>query len=125
MLRPAPAATPIENANAEWVEVIADLSSDLANWRLQHLRGLWRPEVPPLERKLPDHVFEHRHTDTWLGRDSHGPVLLDGEGLADDLGLKVARRGRDVARQAEVWQRREVHVVRPADAHFEHAAAPH
>ena len=45
MIRPAVAETPIEDANAEWVEVIADLSSDLANWRLQHLRGLWRPDV--------------------------------------------------------------------------------
>ncbi|OLC20816.1 MAG: hypothetical protein AUH33_02980 [Chloroflexi bacterium 13_1_40CM_68_21] len=45
MVRPAPAALPIEDANAEWVEVITELSSDLANWRLQHLRGLWRPDV--------------------------------------------------------------------------------
>jgi len=44
-IRPAPAATVLEGANAEWVEVQIDLSSDLANWRLQHLRGLWRPEV--------------------------------------------------------------------------------
>jgi hypothetical protein len=45
MIRPAVAETPVADANAEWVEVIADLSSDLANWRLQHLRGLWRPDV--------------------------------------------------------------------------------
>ena len=45
MVRPAPAATTLENANAEWVEVVVDISSDLANWRLQHLRGLWRPDV--------------------------------------------------------------------------------
>jgi hypothetical protein len=45
MVRPAPANTPIEDANVEWVEVVADLGSDLANWRLQHLRGLWRPDV--------------------------------------------------------------------------------
>src|SRR5438309_10251687 len=44
-IHPGSAATPVEDANAEWVEIIADLSSDLANWRLQHLRGLWRPEV--------------------------------------------------------------------------------
>ena len=50
MIRPALASTPVEDANAEWVEVIADLSSDLANWRLQHLRGLWRPDVAkPIE----------------------------------------------------------------------------
>src|SRR2546422_8012552 len=45
MIRPAVAETPVEDANAEWVEVIDDLSSDLANWRLQHLRGLWRLDV--------------------------------------------------------------------------------
>jgi hypothetical protein len=45
MIHPASAATSIEDANSEWVEIIADLSSDFANWRLQHLRGLWKPEV--------------------------------------------------------------------------------
>jgi hypothetical protein len=45
MIRPAVATTPIEDANAEWVEIIADLSSDFANWRLQHLRGLWKADV--------------------------------------------------------------------------------
>ena len=45
MIRPAPDGTPIEDANAEWVEIIADLSSDFANWRLQHLRALWKPDV--------------------------------------------------------------------------------
>src|SRR5438045_4343450 len=45
MIHPATADTKVEDANEEWVEIIADLSSDLANWRLQHLRGLWRPEV--------------------------------------------------------------------------------
>jgi len=50
VIRPALAATPIEDANAEWVEIMADLSSDFANWRLQHLRGLWKPEVAkPIE----------------------------------------------------------------------------
>ena len=44
-VRPAPAGTTLENANAEWVEVVVDVSSDLANWRLQHLRGLWRADV--------------------------------------------------------------------------------
>src|SRR5437899_2566088 len=44
-IHPGSAATPVEDANAEWVEIIADLSSDFANWRLQHLRGLWKPEV--------------------------------------------------------------------------------
>src|SRR6266550_554295 len=45
MIHPATADTTVEDANAEWVEIIADLSSDFANWRLQHLRGLWKPEV--------------------------------------------------------------------------------
>ena len=44
-IRPAPAATSVEDANAEWIEVQALLDSDLANWRLQHLRALWRDEV--------------------------------------------------------------------------------
>jgi hypothetical protein len=44
-IRPAPSGTKLDDANAEWVEVIVDVSSDLANWRLQHLRGLWRPDM--------------------------------------------------------------------------------
>ena len=45
MVRPAPLATGVDDANLEWVEVIVDLGSDLANWRLEHLRAMWRPEV--------------------------------------------------------------------------------
>jgi hypothetical protein len=45
-IRAASATTAIEDANAEWIEVQAMLDSDLANWRLQHLRALWREEVP-------------------------------------------------------------------------------
>ena len=45
MVRPAAAGTGLDDANVEWVEVIVDISSDLANWRLQHLRGLWRAET--------------------------------------------------------------------------------
>jgi hypothetical protein len=41
----APAGTRIEDANTEWVEVLVALDSDLANWRLQHLRALWREEL--------------------------------------------------------------------------------
>jgi hypothetical protein len=41
----APADTSIEDANAEWIEIQTMLDSDLANWRLQHLRALWRNEV--------------------------------------------------------------------------------
>ena len=44
-IHPAPAATSAEAANAEWIEVQVSLDSDLANWRLQHLRALWREEV--------------------------------------------------------------------------------
>lgn len=49
-LRPAPPATPPANANAEWVEVRVELDSDLANWRVAHLRALWKEEVAkPIE----------------------------------------------------------------------------
>src|SRR5439155_1302466 len=117
MIRPAVAETPIEDANAEWVEVIADLSSDLANWRLQHLRGLWRlrppapggvarplarPELLALEGELADQVFEHGHADAWLGRNAHRAVWIHGERLTDDLCPEVARRRGDVAGQAEI-----------------------
>jgi hypothetical protein len=44
-IRPAPGTTSAEDANGEWIEVQALLDSDLANWRLQHLRALWRDEV--------------------------------------------------------------------------------
>jgi len=44
-VRPAPPGLSLEDANAEWIEVAANLDSDLANWRLQHLRALWRDEV--------------------------------------------------------------------------------
>lgn len=44
-IRPAPPGTPLDDANTEWVEIRVELNSDLANWRLQHLRALWKPEV--------------------------------------------------------------------------------
>ncbi|MEP6694684.1 MAG: hypothetical protein ABJB39_08575 [Chloroflexota bacterium] len=44
-IRPTPAGTNELGANAEWIEVQVTLDSDLANWRLQHLRALWREEV--------------------------------------------------------------------------------
>ncbi len=44
-IRPARVGTSLEDANVEWVEVQASLDSDLANWRLQHLRASWRDEV--------------------------------------------------------------------------------
>ena len=42
----------------------------------------------------------------------------------DDVALPVARARAQIARKAEVRQRRERHVVRAADAALEHAAAP-
>jgi len=44
-IHPAPEATSIDDANAEWIEIAVSLDSDLANWRLQHMRALWRDEV--------------------------------------------------------------------------------
>jgi hypothetical protein len=44
-IHPAPDGTRAEDANAEWIEVMVQLDSDLANWRLQHLRALWREEM--------------------------------------------------------------------------------
>lgn len=44
-IRPAAPGTPAEQANGEWVEILVNLDSDLANWRLQHLRALWRKET--------------------------------------------------------------------------------
>ena len=49
-IRPAPAGADLAGANAEWVELRVELSSDLANWRVAHVRGLWREEVArPIE----------------------------------------------------------------------------
>lgn len=44
-IHPAPEGTTLENANAEWIEVVVQISSDLANWRVQHLEALWREEM--------------------------------------------------------------------------------
>jgi hypothetical protein len=44
-IHPAPPSTSLEDANAEWIEVQVQLDSDLANWRLQHLRALWRDSI--------------------------------------------------------------------------------
>lgn len=44
-IRPAAQDTPLDDANAEWVEIRVGLNSDLANWRLQHLRALWKADV--------------------------------------------------------------------------------
>lgn len=44
-IKVAPAGTPVEDANLEWVEVAVVLDSDLANWRLQHIRPLWKADI--------------------------------------------------------------------------------
>jgi hypothetical protein len=44
-LKVAPPGTALDDANVEWVEIAVELDSDLANWRLQHLRPLWKPEI--------------------------------------------------------------------------------
>jgi len=49
-IRSAPPGTSHDDANAEWVEVRVELNSDLANWRVAHVRALWREEVArPIE----------------------------------------------------------------------------
>ena len=44
-IHPAPASTSGDDANAEWIEVQVQVDSDMANWRLQHLRAMWREEL--------------------------------------------------------------------------------
>ena len=44
-IRPAPADTPPEHANREWIEVIVSEDGDLANWRVMHLRPRWVEDV--------------------------------------------------------------------------------
>jgi hypothetical protein len=40
----------VDDANLEWVEIAVQLDSDLANWRVQHLRPLWKVEIArPIE----------------------------------------------------------------------------
>lgn len=46
----APPGTGLDDANLEWVEIAVELDSDLANWRVQHLRPLWKLEIAkPIE----------------------------------------------------------------------------
>lgn len=45
MVKSAPDGTSLDDANVEWVEIRVELNADLANWRLQHLRGLWKEET--------------------------------------------------------------------------------
>ncbi|HEX9495688.1 MAG TPA: hypothetical protein VGA38_08005 [Candidatus Limnocylindria bacterium] len=49
-LKVAPDKTSIDDANLEWVEIAVNLDSDMANWRVQHLRPLWKREIAkPIE----------------------------------------------------------------------------
>jgi hypothetical protein len=49
-IKVAPAGTARDDANLEWVEISVELDSDLANWRVQHLKPLWKVEVAkPIE----------------------------------------------------------------------------
>src|SRR5437879_2455803 len=49
-IKVAPPGTTLDDANLEWVELAVDIDSDLANWRLQHLRPLWNASIAkPIE----------------------------------------------------------------------------
>lgn len=49
-VRPCAPGTSLDDANLEWVEIAVELDSDLANWRVQHLRPLWKVEIAkPIE----------------------------------------------------------------------------
>jgi len=49
-LKVAPAGTGLDDTNLEWVEIAITLDSDIANWRVQHLRPLWKVEIArPIE----------------------------------------------------------------------------
>src|SRR5260221_10205219 len=40
----------LDDANGEWVEIAVTLDGDLANWRVQQVRPLWKVEIPrPIE----------------------------------------------------------------------------
>jgi hypothetical protein len=92
-IRGAAADTAVEDANAEWIEVQATLDSDLANWRLQHLRALWREEVTrPVE-------WEWVYTGSRVRAAMHP--------LADDLvgGRKHVYVAGPVAAARLLWRR--------------------
>ena len=51
-VKPGAGGISLDDANLEWVEVAVQLDSDLANWRVQHLRPLWKVEIAkPIEWK--------------------------------------------------------------------------
>ena len=141
-IRPAPEGTTIEDANAEWIEVVVNLDSDLANWRLQHLRALWREEMAkPVEWEWlytwgsPSFVREGEiyriHSGSRVRAASHP--------LPDDLagGRKHVYAAGPVAAARLVWMRGDYArlvdafgtvidevVVWPAPKPAENAAAP-
>jgi hypothetical protein len=106
----APAGTSLDDANAEWIEVLVALDSDLANWRLQHLRALWREEIAkPVEWEwvytwgLPSFVREGEvyriHSGSRIRAASHP--------LSDDLapGRKHVYSAGPIAAARLLWQR--------------------
>jgi hypothetical protein len=49
-IKAAAEGTKLDDANLEWVEIAVVLNSDLANWRVQHLKPLWKLEIAkPIE----------------------------------------------------------------------------
>jgi hypothetical protein len=78
-IRGAAADTAVEDANAEWIEIQATLDSDLANWRLQHLRALWRQgEIYRIHSGSRVRAAMHPLADDLVGGRKHvyvaGPV---------------------------------------------------
>jgi|SRR5579859_1122185 len=41
-IRSATPGLALEDANSEWIEIRVELDGDLANWRVAHVRALWR-----------------------------------------------------------------------------------
>jgi len=49
-IKVAPEGTGVDDTNLEWVEIAVQLDGDLANWRVQHIRPLWKVEIArPIE----------------------------------------------------------------------------
>ena len=49
-IKAAPAGTGADGSNLEWVEIAVGLDTDLANWRVQRVRPLWKMEIAkPIE----------------------------------------------------------------------------
>src|SRR5277367_1894909 len=84
-----------------------------------------RPNLLLADSQLPDQVFTHlvappnalRNNDFTLARDRYLRL--------DDVFLPVTLRSGNIARQLEVFERRERNIVRAPDAGFEHTPAPY